>query len=325
MHLDRRLAGIGIFLVVFGAVMLAARQGWIDPELAGRAWQLWPLLLIGFGVTILIGGRTGSQVGGLIVVATLGVMAAGVLTNGGGFPFIGCGNDRAGVPFATESGELTGATTVEVDFRCGDLDVRTAGGNTWSVAGSSERGQGPSIESDEGRVLEIGAPDDGPFDFAATREQWTVTLPTTPRLDLDVTLNAGSGTIDLGEASLGAVELTVNAGSVKLDLRGAETVDTVGATVNAGSAVVWLPDRALAGELQVNAGSLSICSPEGIGLRLTTGDNPISSNDFEARGLVRVGESWESPNYATAPIRIALETRANAGSLSLNPDRTCAG
>jgi hypothetical protein len=325
MRLDRRLVGIGLFLVVFGAVLLAARQGWIEPDLVGRAWQLWPLLLIGFGISILIGGRTGSQVGGLIVAACLGVMAAAVVTNGGGFPFIGCGNYRTGVPFATQSGELTGRTAVEVTFRCGDLDIQTGGDSGWSVEGSSERGRAPSIEADEDRRLEIGTPDDSPFDFATTREQWTVTLPAAPLLDLDLTLNAGSGTIDLDQANLGTVELTVNAGSIKLDLRDAAAIETVDATVNAGSAVVWLPERPLGGELQVNAGSLSLCAPEDIGLRLTTGDNPISSNDFEARGLVRAGEAWESQDYATAPIRIALDVQANAGSLSLNPDRACAG
>ncbi|HET9521026.1 MAG TPA: DUF5668 domain-containing protein [Candidatus Limnocylindrales bacterium] len=324
MRLDRRLAGIGLFLVVFGAVLLAARQGWIDPDLVGRAWQLWPLLLIGFGITILVGGRTGSQVGGLLVAAILGVMAAGFFTSGGGFPFIGCGNDRTGVPFAAESGELTGRTSVAVDFRCGDLEVRTAAGGGWSVEGNSERGEAPRIDHDDGR-LEIGTADDSPFGFTATREQWTVTLPTAPRLDLDLTLNAGSGTVDLGEATLGSVDMTVNAGSIRLDLRGAAAIDTVDATVNAGSAVVWLPDRALDGGLQVNAGSLSICAPESIGLRLRTGDNPISSNDFEARGLVRVGDAWETPEFSTAAIRISLDAQANAGSLSLNPDRECAG
>jgi hypothetical protein len=251
-------------------------------------------------------------------------MAAGFFASGGGFPFIGCGNDRTGVPFATETGELTDRSTVEVDFRCGDLDIRTAGGSTWSVEGTSERGESPAIERD-GDGLRIGTQDDSPFDFAATREQWTIRLPSAPLLDLDLTLNAGSGSIDLANARIGSVDLTVNAGSIGLDLRGVAAIDTVDATVNAGSAVVWLPERGLDGGLQVNAGSLSICAPEGIGLRLRTGDNPLSSNDFEARGLVRVGDAWESPDYSTAAIRIELDAQANAGSLSLNPDRACAG
>jgi hypothetical protein len=103
------------------------------------------------------------------------------------------------------------------------------------------------------------------------------------------------------------------------------TASTLDGTVNAGSAVVWLPDVPLQGDLTVNAGSLSICAPADVGLRLVTGDNPISSNNFDDEGLVRSGDAWETPGFATAPIRTVLDVQANAGSVSLNPRQTCAG
>ena len=326
MRLDHRLVGVGLFFIVFGAVLLAARQGWIAAEIVGRAWQLWPLLLIGVGLTVLLGGRPGSQVGGLIVAASLGVMAAALVTTGGGFPFIGCGADRTATPFATASGELAGPSRVDLSFRCGDLDVRTSPGAAWTVEGSSDGGRAPHIEGRDGG-LRIGADDgdDGLFGFGRSRERWTVILPTGVPLVLGVTLNAGSGKLNLEGAQVELVELVVNAGSVGLDLRDAASIGGIESTVNAGSAVVWLPERAFEGDLVVNAGSLSICAPEGVGLRLDTGDNPISSNDFGEQGLVNVGDAWESPTFATAPIRISLDVQANAGSLSLNPQRACAG
>ena len=85
----------------------------------------------------------------------------------------------------------------------------------------------------------------------------------------------------------------------------------------------WLPNLPLQGNLTVNAGSLVICAPEGLGLRLNTGNNPISSNDFDRAGLVRTDDGWETPGYATAAIRTELDVSANAGSLSLNPSQPC--
>jgi hypothetical protein len=213
-----------------------------------------------------------------------------------------------------------------VSFRCGDLEVKTAAGSSWIVEGSSDGGRAPHIEGREGG-LQIGAgeDDDGLFGFAQTREHWTVILPADVPLVLGVTLNAGAGTLNLEGSHLETVELVVNAGSVELDIREVASIAAVDATVNAGSAVVRLPERAVEGDLVVNAGSLSICAPEAVGLRLATGDNPISSNDFAEQGMVRVGEAWESPTFATAPIRISLDVQANAGSLSLNSQRTCAG
>jgi hypothetical protein len=86
-----------------------------------------------------------------------------------------------------------------------------------------------------------------------------------------------------------------------------------------------LPQRPLEGHVTVNAGSLSICAPDDVGLRLATGNNPLSSNNFDDEGLVRSGDAWETPGFATAPIRIELDVQANAGSMSLNPRQTCAG
>jgi hypothetical protein len=43
MRIDRRLVGFGLFLVTVGVVMVAARQGPIPDETAGRVWNLWPL------------------------------------------------------------------------------------------------------------------------------------------------------------------------------------------------------------------------------------------------------------------------------------------
>ena len=76
----------------------------------------------------------------------------------------------------------------------------------------------------------------------------------------------------------------------------------------------------------MNAGSLSICAPRAVGLRLVTGDNPISSNDFEEQGLVqgrrRVGDAGLRDRARSG---VVLEVNANAGSLSLNPRQTCDG
>lgn len=325
MRPDRNLIGWGLFFVVFGSVLLGVRQGWIPGDLAERAWQIWPLLLVAAGLSLVLAGRPGAWVGGLVAAACLGVVAGGLVSTGTGLPFVGCGAGDPGAAFEPQSGELASNVGVSIDFRCGELSARTGAGATWEVAGESGDGRPPAIErtSDELRIE--AASSNGIFGFAGKRERWEVTLPADPSIDLDVTLNAGEGRLTLAGAHLEAADVTVNAGSLRLDLRDVADAGRLDGTVNAGSAVVWLPERPLEGDLTVNAGSLTICAPEDIGLRLITGDNVISSNDFGDEGLVRSEDAWESPDFATAPIRIVLEVTANAGSLSLNPGQTCSG
>lgn len=324
MKANSNLIGFGLFFIVFGTFLLGVRQGWIPTEIASRSWQLWPVLLIAAGLSMVLAGRPAARLGGLLTAVCLGAMAGGLIGSGTGLQ-IGCGGDEAGTPFARESGELPAGARVSVKFQCGDLAVDTAGGTTWIVEGASEDGRPPTIRRDpEGIEVESGE-GGSVFGLPGVRERWDITVPTEPTIDLDVELNAGSGTLTLRDAHLASVDVTVNAGSLRIDLRDVAAASTLDGTVNAGSAVVWLPDLPLEGDLTVNAGSLSICAPADVGLRLVTGDNPISSNNFEDEGLIRSGDAWETPGFATAPIRIVLDVQANAGSLSLNPPQTCAG
>jgi hypothetical protein len=324
MKANSNLIGFGLFFLVFGTVLLGVRQGWIPAAVAERSWQLWPVLLIAAGLSMVLAGRPAARLGGLVTAVCLGLMAGGLVGSGAGLP-VGCGGDEAGVPFGRESGELADGALVSVKFQCGELAVDTTGGTSWAVEGTSEDGTPPTIRR-EGDGITVESADDGPaFSIGGAREGWDITLPTDPTIDLDVELNAGAGRLTLPGANLASVDVTVNAGSLRIDLRDAAAASTIDGTVNAGSAVVWLPDLPLEGDLTVNAGSLSICAPGDVGLRLVTGDNPISSNNFDDEGLVRSGDAWETPGFATAPIRIELDVQANAGSVSLNPSQACAG
>ena len=77
MRMDRRLVVLGIFFIVFGGVLLGARQGWITEDVVGALWQLWPVLLIAAGISIVLSGRPGAWIGGAVAAACLGVNGRG--------------------------------------------------------------------------------------------------------------------------------------------------------------------------------------------------------------------------------------------------------
>jgi hypothetical protein len=152
---------------------------------------------------------------------------------------------------------------------------------------------------------------------------WQVTLPSETRLDIEASVNAGSASLALGESQLEAVELSVNAGEGRVDLTGAEA-GRLAVSVNAGKAVVILPSSSMTGTLQANAGSIDICAPPDVALRIATDGNITVANDFADSGLVEVTENvWESPDWATATTRIELQASASAASFSLDPEGGC--
>jgi Domain of unknown function (DUF5668) len=325
MRSRRNFIGWGLFLIVFGGVLLGVRQGWIPTDVAQRAWQLWPVLLVASGLSLILARRPGAWIGGLIAAVCFGVIAGGLVSTGVGLAFVGCGGDDSGTPFPAQSGELSSSASVSIDFRCGNLSVRAADGATWQLSGESDVGNPPVIDQTPTELRLEPAEGRSLFGVGRSREHWDLTLPADPTIDLDLTLNAGEGRLTMAGAHLGSMDLTVNAGALRLDLRDVEAARSLDGTVNAGSAVIWLPDLPFEGDMTVNAGSLALCAPAGVGLRLDGGNSPLSSNDFDEQGLVKVGDAWETPGFATAPIRIALDVQANAGSMSLNPPDSCSG
>jgi hypothetical protein len=172
--------------------------------------------------------------------------------------------------------------------------------------------------------LEIRSGNRGGFGIMQPGERWQLQLPTDPSYaSLDVSVNAGSAQLSLGDASIEDVNVSVNAGDVRLDLSGVATLATIDASSNVGSLKISLPDASVTGSMSSNVGSLDICVPAGVGVRLAQGDNPLSGNNFAARGLVRSGGAWTSSGYAAAQSRIDLDISANLGAVNLNPEAGC--
>jgi hypothetical protein len=130
-------------------------------------------------------------------------------------------------------------------------------------------------------------------------------------------------TADLDGARLGVVEVQLNAGQAAIDLRDVAEIDGIDIGINAGTVGLVLPMVSMTGSIEANAGSIRLCAPEGVALRLHAEDSVLSSQDFAAAGLVQVGDTWETPGYDAALTRIELQTSANAGSFRLDPEEGC--
>jgi len=325
MHVRRGLLGWGVFLILAGAIPLAVRAGYLDADQVGRLWTLWPLILIGIGVGLILRRTRLAFLGGLIVAATLGLMVGGLLSVGStGFAVGGCGGARATQPFEARTGTFGATGSVDVHLNCGTLTIATAAGDDWRVEGTDDTGVGPTIDSDptDDSVSIRSRNGGGPFAFG-DHVTWQVTVPQTPRLDLDVQLNAGSATMALASATMDGFHLQMNAGSSTVDLGSVAALGSIDVELNAGSLGLSLPRVSTHGTIQANAGSVKLCAAEGTALRLHTGESLLASYDYAGHGLVQDGSTWSTPGYDTAEIQIELNTRANAGSFVLDPEDGC--
>ena len=321
MHVDRRLLGWGLFLIIVGAIPLLVRGGYLDADLVGDWPSLWPVLLIGWGLGLVLRRTPGELLGSAISVAVLGLMVGGLIATGfGGFPAVGCRGDANGGSSFSRTGTLDASGRVGIEFNCGTLAVKAVDGSDWSIEGTAPNGRGPDIDADLDSVS--FAPREGDFGFFEDGSDWQIDLPRTPTLDLGVTLNAGEGTIDLAGATLENLGVTLNAGSIGFDLAGTEALATVSATVNAGSATFDLPGGVDSASMTLNAGSIEMCVPSGTAMRVSW-SGALGSNNFDAAGLDKIDdEHWQTSGFSSAD-GLELSVSANAGSFSLDLGGSC--
>lgn len=328
MRIHRGFLGWGVFLVLVGAVPLAVRGGYLAEDQIPNVVSLWPLILIGIGIGILLARTRFAFAGGLVIAATFGLMAGGWLATGvDGIGGVTCGPGGTTTAFPTRDGSLTETSgSIDLDLNCGSVTVDVASGSGWRIEGRDRDGVGPNIDADNDS-LRVRSHDDrnGFLDGLSDRETWHVTLPESVLLDLNFNLNAGSSTVDLGAAAVEAVELDLNAGSAVLDLGSVRQLGEIDLKLNAGSLALTLPAQSARGSIEANAGSVELCVPAGVALRLHTQESIVASYDFEDRGLVKDGSTWATPGYEGAAVKVELDTRATAGSFVLNPQGGCGG
>jgi len=304
MRVDRGRLGWGLFLVLLGLLPLAVAANVLDGSTVRQAWQLWPLILVGLGVGLLVGRARGALLSTLVVSISLGLAAGGLLAGAGGGALAGGACSSGSVRGTGHTGTLTSGTNVTIQGGCGDLDVTAQPGAAW------ETGDDPMVVTG-GQSLTITARGDifrGPNTLS-------VALPTDPQLDLHLKSGLGDLSAALPGAHLSGLQADVSFGTGVLDLTGATLGGTLDANFSFGSGTVILAGGTYSGTISSSFGSLDVCAPPGVAVHLTahSGLGSVAVGD----GFDAVGDGWQTADYATATQRADLHLSTSFGSLSV--------
>ncbi len=321
MQADRRLLSWGVFFVTLGSVLLVAQGDAVDMDAVAQAARLWPILVIALGVGLLLRRTRFSLAGSMLAAAVPGLLLGGMLVAApAAVAQVGpaCSGARP-TSLASREGAFADPATVDLRLTCGEMTVTTATGGRWQLDAGNGTGADAVVEASADRLSVTSSTRGRPLGFVRGSDAWRLTLPTASTLDLAAEIDAGRGTLDLAGARLGDVRLVVNAGEASLDLEGA-TLAHLAARVNGGSAAIRLPAQDIAADLVVNAGALRICAPDDLGLRIRH-EGVLTATTYA--GLVRSGDTWQSPDYATAIHHADVTISANVASVDVNPKGGC--
>lgn len=329
MTINRRLLNWGAFFVTTGALALAITGGLITADGLAQLFRLWPVLVIAIGVGVLLRATRLRTAGGLVLAIVPGLVLGGLLGGAATADLPDWREVRAAcvdgerTSLGTRDGTFAGEATVDLDLAWGELAVTTAAGSDWQVAMAGAPDRRPNLETNatELRVASAEQRSRNGWHWGdCAGDDWRVTLPTGVRLDLATEIAAGEGTLDLTGAVLGKLDLVVQAADVDADLAAA-TADDISLRVEAGAADLVLPATGtVTVDVDVDAGAARVCAPAGMALRVH-GNSSLAS--ITTPGLVRMGDAWESPDYATSANRADVTVSVNVGSVDVNPEGGC--
>jgi hypothetical protein len=328
MRINRSLLNWGVFLIALGGVPLAVQQGWADADIAGDLWRVWPLILVGIGLGLILRWTPAAWLGGAIVAGAFGLIFGALIAGGvqgvsSACVGLGSGESRT----TSESGPATGpGFELSIELSCGDLEVTRGASAQWSITAEHGENDVPEIAGNETSldVEQDGEPQDIFAFTQQTRARWTIEVPADAAISAGVTLNAATGTMDLGAAPLASLGATFNASDVGIDIGAATTPEpaSIGLTFNASSGRLALPTGSLTGGITLNASSLTVCLPQDAEARFEL-ESTLSSDDFASAGLSNVGDGWQTDGFATAASRIDLSLSSTVSTITLERSEVC--
>jgi hypothetical protein len=128
------------------------------------------------------------------------------------------------------------------------------------------------------------------------RYQWELNFREDVPLDMRVALGAGQSTLDLGELSLTAFDLSVGAGDCTVDLAGD-----------------W--DRDLTATISGGVGRLGVRLPAGVGVRVTVKGG---LGEVNAAGLQRDGNAYVNDAYGVSNVTLTVDIEGGVGEVDLS-------
>lgn len=308
----------GVTLAVTGGVLLLAGNDPATRDLIADAVRLWPVALIALGVVLLARRTRFALPATLAAAITAGLLVGGVVV---ATPDLKapCPQDGAAAT-ETRQGAFEDGASVDLHFSCGDLEISTVSGTGWQLA-SLPLGEDRAVVAQDGDRLSIRtAHRRWAFGRRSSGDAWRLALPTGVPLDLDAEINAAEADLDLAGLRLGRLDLRVNAADLSLDLE-RTAITALDLELNAGHAAVTLPAGSdLTGAIRTSAGKVEVCVPAGLGVTVTS---DVALGDADYQGLIRVGETWQTPNLASATHVADLSIDAAAASVVIDPEGGC--
>lgn len=331
---NRRGLSIWPFILIgAGVIWLLAEAGIITGANLSVLFRLWPVILIAIGVELLVGRSSqalSTLIGVLTVVLLIGLMVVG--------PSLGLATN-ADVQEDSFSAPLEGAQSARIEIQANTGSVQiTPATDTSDLFAADIRYIGEvnfeTRDNDGQRIVSLTNDDDTRlewFNFLAFvgEDQLTWDVRLSDAVPTDLTVNTGTGGVDLDLSTLQLTALNINSGTGGVNVDMPEQAATYNAVVNTGTGGIdiRIPEgAAVALRISSGTGGVDIDVPDNAAVRLvgsvSTGGIDVPSwlqrvGGDDERNFIGADGVWQTAGFDDAEQQIIINFSGGTGGLDV--------
>lgn len=296
-----------LLLVVVGVVLLLNNAGILPWTIWTALGQLWPVILILFGLDLLLGRRNAWLGASVAMVALIAVLGLALWMTYSGVGLATAASVSQGQNTSVPLGDATSGQ-VTVQFGAGTLNLGappTDQANLAEASASLPTGIHLSRTAvRHGGTSDVtfsteGAPNFWPFrGFNRNHQDMNLGVLLSPKIPLTVRADVGAGQSNFDLSSLMVHDFTLNNG--------------------AGEATVAFPTSAgqTTADIHSGAGRLVLVIPDGVGAVIHT-NNGLVNMHVPSDRFQKVGENYQTADYGTSANRLDLTLHVGIGEVDV--------
>lgn len=291
----------GIIIILIGVLFLGENFSWWKDYDISLIWQLWPLLLVVFGVSILAKRTSYSNLITLIITVLAILFAAAVVLKP---EIIGLPEDANKI-----SSEKTiiseslpeGVETAQIEIKTGATSLNVNSSSEKLIEGDFSSGFNQpdfTVKTvDDTALIDIKTDTSPSMGWRWNRDR-VLNLQLNQDLETDLSIDSGASKMDLDLTEIKISRLSVNTGAASLVLKLGEFTQ---------------PDAVV--DLKGGASSFDIKFPQNIGVEINS-ETGLSSNTFNQ--FDKISEKvYRSKDYTQKSKKITLNISAGVSSVSV--------
>lgn len=287
----------GALIIFVGVVILGVNLGWWALANIGNLWQLWPLILIVIGVSIIFRHfRFGWIV--TLVIFILALMFALAMLGPINSNVIRSNNIE--IKTSDFSEDLpTNVTSADIKIKTGASDVHLGSSSAKLIEGTLKSAQNPNLSIDiADQKANVVFDLSNPTRFLSwTKNSLDVRL--TDKVPVLLSIDAGASSLSLDCSNLNLNGATFKTGAASLDLKLGEKIKN-DATIDIDS----------------GASSITIAVPKNLGVKVVA-KSGVSSKNFNGFDKID-SNNYQTPDYQNAQNKITIMINAGASSMEIN-------